>query len=515
MNKIRLLLFLAILAGTVSPHPVNAHPHCYILNSLRFVFNEEGLAGIRMDWAFDQFFAGQILDHCDSGRDGVLQASDRSCIEHNYFANLVEHRYFTFIKVNGQPVDTESIRDYSVSLLDGRLVYQFTIPCPVPSAHADTEVRVAVYDPTFYCALTFPDQLPVMLENEGDLDYGCQVIENRQESYYYGQIHPWEAVLVFCRPPCEESAPVSAAKDDREPKADGSPPDQASTRTETAAVKSDPPVSGAADRSNPVSFNLDRPPRMSFQQWILRHQKILRDRMAVLVRQVKGPDGTRALLVLIGLAFVYGIIHAAGPGHGKAVASSYVLARGPRLKKALVFGNLIALFHGTSAVVLVLVLRLAVTAATGAATAEVDRITRLVSYGSIALMGLVLTIKTILEWKKGPTRNTAAKDEQNVLAMSVLLGLVPCPGVVLVLLFCLSLGIFGVGLLMAFFQTLGMALTISTVTIVVTGGRKGFTSLFSKHERAAFVLEHGLELAASLAVLGLGIFFLHGTIFQF
>ena len=43
-----------------------------------------------------------------------------------------------------------------------------------------------------------------------------------------------------------------------------------------------------------------------------------------LIRAAK-TDGS-AYWSLIGISFIYGVFHAAGPGHGKAVISSYMVA---------------------------------------------------------------------------------------------------------------------------------------------------------------------------------------------
>lgn len=56
---------------------------------------------------------------------------------------------------------------------------------------------------------------------------------------------------------------------------------------------------------------------------------------------------------LIALSFAYGIFHAAGPGHGKAVITSYVLANHQTLKRGIVLSFISALLQGVVAVVVV------------------------------------------------------------------------------------------------------------------------------------------------------------------
>jgi nickel/cobalt exporter len=58
--------------------------------------------------------------------------------------------------------------------------------------------------------------------------------------------------------------------------------------------------------------------------WILNRQALFYRELSGLIRAAK-TDGT-ALWGLMGISFLYGIFHAAGPGHGKAVISSYLVA---------------------------------------------------------------------------------------------------------------------------------------------------------------------------------------------
>src|SRR5688500_863055 len=63
-------------------------------------------------------------------------------------------------------------------------------------------------------------------------------------------------------------------------------------------------------------------------------------------------DGSK-LWVLVGLSFAYGIFHAAGPGHGKAVISSYMLANEVALKRGVMLSFVSAFLQALSAVVII------------------------------------------------------------------------------------------------------------------------------------------------------------------
>jgi len=92
------------------------------------------------------------------------------------------------------------------------------------------------------------------------------------------------------------------------------------------------------------------------------------------------------------------------------------------------------------------------------------------------------------------------------LPLAVAVGLVPCPGVVMVMLFCLSMDMLTLGLLLAVFISLGMATTISFVVIAVVIG-KGISFLTFSTKRTERI-ESIIGVVSGLAVTALGVLFL-------
>ncbi|KAJ0335390.1 hypothetical protein COL154_014420, partial [Colletotrichum chrysophilum] len=64
-------------------------------------------------------------------------------------------------------------------------------------------------------------------------------------------------------------------------------------------------------------------------------------------------DGSK-LWILIGLSFLYGIFHAAGPGHGKAVISSYMVANEVALRRGILLSFISGLLQAVTAIVVML-----------------------------------------------------------------------------------------------------------------------------------------------------------------
>ncbi|ESY79006.1 nickel ABC transporter permease [Mesorhizobium sp. LNHC221B00] len=86
--------------------------------------------------------------------------------------------------------------------------------------------------------------------------------------------------------------------------------------------------------------------------WInLRQQEFYRALAAAM--KAMRQDNSK-IWILIGLSFAYGIFHAAGPGHGKAVISSYMVANEVALRRGILLSFVSALLQGLTAIVVML-----------------------------------------------------------------------------------------------------------------------------------------------------------------
>lgn len=111
-------------------------------------------------------------------------------------------------------------------------------------------------------------------------------------------------------------------------------------------------------------------------------------------------DGGGGLWLLVGLSFAYGIFHAAGPGHGKAVISSYMLANEVALRRGILLSFVSAFLQAASAIVLMGAVYLALRG-TSVSMTDATRFLEIASYVLIAAFGLWLL------WRKAGTRLAA------------------------------------------------------------------------------------------------------------
>ena len=254
---------------------------------------------------------------------------------------------------------------------------------------------------------------------------------------------------------------------------------------------------------------------------VRRIQRNLQIRLANSVKAIKEESSPWPFLVLISLSFAYGVFHAAGPGHGKVVISAYLLAREENLRRGVLLAILAALLQAISAIVLVGGLAL-VWGATNLAT--LDRVGTLeaISYGVVALLGLWMLWRFLREaWSHrkdhdghnhhdhGHSELVRVADagwrEAAVVVLGV--GIRPCSGAVIVLLFAMVQGLLAVGIMAALAMSVGTAITVSVLAALSVALRRGALTLTSKSSRWGGVVASALGVAGAVVVTLFGLTF--------
>ena len=236
---------------------------------------------------------------------------------------------------------------------------------------------------------------------------------------------------------------------------------------------------------------LIRPPA-AVQRYILavaRWQRRLNDNLARQVNAYKTGGAIAPVLAILLLSFLYGLFHAAGPGHGKFVVAAYFLANRASPRDGVIMSGLIALTQALVAIGLVSVFALALDAGTLELIGNATWV-ELASYALIVLLGLWMFWGGIVgrgcshthgpgghhEHEHGHEHGDSGPAEPGLRAMvpaAVAAGLRPCTGAVIVLLFTLANGIFIVGVLGALVMALGVAITVSAIGLAAIYARRG------------------------------------------
>jgi ABC-type nickel/cobalt efflux system permease component RcnA len=279
-----------------------------------------------------------------------------------------------------------------------------------------------------------------------------------------------------------------------------------------------------------------------------------------LTQAIKGMrENPWQLWSLIGLSFAYGVFHAAGPGHGKAVISSYMIANETELKRGVLLSFLSSMMQGGVAILLVgaayLVLR-----GSSISMTQATHFLEVVSYALIAAFGGWLLFRKLrgLHQRRlvpapaqgqhahqhahhdhaphdhghhghshGPgevcdTCGHAHAPDPSMLkgdrfalreawSAIIAVGLRPCSGALIVLSFALLNGLYLGGVLSVFAMSIGTAITVSALaTLAVTA--KDLAVRYAASGNAAMRISNGIEISGALLVLVLGLVLLGASL---
>jgi nickel/cobalt transporter (NicO) family protein len=322
---------------------------------------------------------------------------------------------------------------------------------------------------------------------------------------------------------------------------------------------------------------------------LLFEQHRLTQNMTGAVRNLKSSTNVAAATgALVVVSFIYGILHAVGPGHGKAVISSYMLADKETLRRGIFLAFLSSLIQALSAIVLIGGLY-AAALATGLQTKWAEAWLETLSWGFIAIVGAWLLFKQILamvvrargaahehdhgDHKRGEAGHSHGHDNHDpederhahataasspapvglsacscghdhahdhahkhehghvhdehcghvhlpgpeelkgdlswsrALAISFSIGIRPCTGALLVIIFAASQGMIWAGILATFAMAFGTALTVSALAALSVGSRNLAIALAGAESRWGNFVAQSASIVSSAAVFVLGTVF--------
>lgn len=304
---------------------------------------------------------------------------------------------------------------------------------------------------------------------------------------------------------------------------------------------------------------------VGFARWVLDQQAIFYRALSSAIHQAK-LDGS-AVWTLAGISLLYGIFHAAGPGHGKAVISSYMVANRETWQRGVVLSLASSLLQALTAVIIVSVGALLI-GATGKAMGNAVRGIEICSFGLIIFLGARLA------WSKGRSLlgayhalkggNRSAEEGQisetctcepdakprfvceavashdschlhdsgalpwghahgpepkqlegaggwrRGLSAVLAVGIRPCSGAILVLVFALSQGIFWAGVVSTLMMGLGTAMTVGGIAVFAFGAREFAQRLMVQRDGYGILLMRGLEFVAAITIVCFGGLFFMG-----
>jgi ABC-type nickel/cobalt efflux system permease component RcnA len=298
-----------------------------------------------------------------------------------------------------------------------------------------------------------------------------------------------------------------------------------------------------------------------FTGWLIEMQSQLTRLIAADVHALH--NGPAAIWGLIGFGFAYGVFHAAGPGHGKAVIASYMMASDRALKRGVVLAFLAATLQGTAAVVLVSVAALIFNATATEMNAAADWLA-LASCSGVIAIGLWLTVTkgrallaalkarfahraalaaapvyadapwrpaagsgAVVAFRAGaPNDVAAAADDpaacghlhapdpatleagfswRGAAATVLAAGSRPCSGAILVLVFALAQGLFAAGIAAVAAMSFGVALTTGALAFAAVFAKRMAMRMAAGDDSRIALAARGVEFLAALLVVAFGL----------
>lgn len=245
-------------------------------------------------------------------------------------------------------------------------------------------------------------------------------------------------------------------------------------------------------------------------KWLVSSQKDLREKISAQVLALKG-GRTQSVALFLLICFIYGLVHAIGPGHGKSIVAGYFLARRGKILQGIGLGTSITVIHTLSAVILLFILyAIAKTMLFPIFEASRIQIER-GSYALIIFSGVLLIAISLREFFHSTPEKDAPTDAswKELLWLAFITGIVPCPAVALVVFFCLLNDLPFLALLGAAAIGVGMSVTntgFGLGAIFIRRGIDGGIRHVEKLERRAALIHVGLSLFCGLCIALLGVF---------
>lgn len=205
------------------------------------------------------------------------------------------------------------------------------------------------------------------------------------------------------------------------------------------------------------------------------------------------------MLLIFALSFGYGVVHAIGPGHGKALVSGYLLANPTKRSHVFQIGFMIAIVHALSALVVTLSATYLIQISAMKLFRQVNPPLFQISGALIVLMGCWLLYDV---WQSRSITKESVRPHKSRFGVVVLAGIVPCPGVITLCFFAITLSHMTIGIIAAMFMSLGMGLTISLAGLLVSSVQK--TRPIIAQPRWFWAI----RLIGVLLVIALGLWFL-------
>lgn len=372
--------------------------------SVEVIAQEKSIHELRMNWEFSDAFTQQLISVYDTNLDENLTGKELELIQQALIDYIKPKNFLTHVSygniVNKEQSDTFKVDSYEVYMKDALLQFKYTLSVNYPIQN-NYALYVHVNDDEEYFLMQM-DEHTQRFEHESTIT----------------QITAGKAVLfTISNAPMQNVLPKQNSEVKKEV--------EASKKSETYLDYF----------TNIVKTNLQK---------------------------VKEGDWF-AMLTLMLISFIYGVIHAIGPGHGKALTFAYFSAYKSSYFKAFIISLSTAFVHIIGAIILVMVSYFILNTFLNRFVS--DALFWLTNISAVMIMLLAAYI-FVLKYKKSScsccscASHTQGENKKRDLYFVLTAGLIPCAGTVILFIYAFILKTYFAVLLAAVFISLGMAVVI-------------------------------------------------------
>ena len=208
-------------------------------------------------------------------------------------------------------------------------------------------------------------------------------------------------------------------------------------------------------------------------------------------------------------AFTYGVFHTLGPGHGKTVVATYLLTHGGNFWKSALMGGQVAMSHVSGAIFLVLIADVTMHQIFDDTDVQIFWM-HCFSHTLITGIGLFMFIQAVSAIFGKVQAHTCCScthhktKKANSTFLSIGVGVAPCTGSLLILLYAMAHHVLWLGLIMVICVAIGMAIAITAIGWICVLTKKNFLDNQLTQPGSGAALSVTLQLVGSLIIMAFG-----------
>lgn len=458
-----LAVALAVLAASllVPAREARAHPHIFFDVELEIAFGPGPEIEVVYTLHPDKMTNLAIYLGADENENGEIEPEEQEWVHNHYRGYFKKFKYFAVIRSDGEECALRSVEDFSLKPFPDdvqKFVMRYVVFATLPERTlGDHRLEVELSDPSYYAAFTqCADQCAIRPTSKRIRVEQAKILKSLR------------GVGIDYRIEEEKKVPGTAGG-------------------ETGPAEPEEPQAPIVVTAGEETPSL----RARFYRELKKGQDYLQNLLSSLSTDFR----PGLFFTLMGFALAYGIFHALGPGHGKALVIAFLMRAQCRARHALGLSLIVTLTHTGTAVLLaggVQILRSSMKDQSfqdaGQAWVGLGSGFLVLAIGAYPVSRFVLNVIGRMREKgsflagirsaalEAPVEE-AAEEERVTLARvgrwGVAAGLVPCPASIVIMLFATTMGVFWIGLATVISLAIGLSVVLLAIGLAVIYSRKG------------------------------------------